>query len=108
LFPQLPQLAGSECASTQLLPHLVVPPAQDQAHAPCEQTRPGAQALPHAPQLVGSLERLTQVPAQLVWLLSQDDVPSALASEPTISSAEFEEPSHPSARHTKASESTAI
>jgi hypothetical protein len=33
---------------------LVVPPPHWRPHAPCEQTSPIAQALPHAPQLAGS------------------------------------------------------
>jgi hypothetical protein len=38
VLPQPPQLAGSTLVSTQELPHIVVPPPQDAAQVPCEQT----------------------------------------------------------------------
>jgi hypothetical protein len=38
LLPQLPQLFGSVIVSKQDMPHIVVPPPQESAQVPCEQT----------------------------------------------------------------------
>ena len=52
VFPQAPQLSGSDVASTQALPHST--PPLGHAHAPPLQSAPVAQAFPQAPQLAGS------------------------------------------------------
>jgi len=39
-LPHPPQFDGSTLVSTHELPHCVVPPPHDEAHAPCEQTCP--------------------------------------------------------------------
>jgi hypothetical protein len=49
-----------------------------QTHAPVEQIWSARQAWPHAPQLAGSLEVLTQLPAQLVCPDAQVTVQVAL------------------------------
>ena len=63
--PQLPQLAGSFLVSTHAPLHLVVPPTQESAQTPAEQTCPLAQAFPQLPQLAGS------------FLVSTHDCPQA-------------------------------
>lgn len=71
--------------STHAPLHSVVPPPQLRAQEPCEQTSPGWQALPHAPQLSGSALVSTQLPLQDVWPVEQDGaslVASAVASTP--------------------------
>jgi hypothetical protein len=61
-WPHTPQLAGSVDSSTQVLPHLVVPPAHASAQAPSEHTWPAAHVLPHVPQLSTSVAVLVQTP----------------------------------------------
>jgi len=52
--------------STQLDPHWVVPPPQLVAQAPCEQTLPLGQTVPHVPQLALSVWVVVQEPPQSV------------------------------------------
>jgi hypothetical protein len=74
-FPQAPQLFGSVWVSVQQPPHATVPagqlvdeppqpaePPQRSAQVPWLQPWPAGQTLPHVPQLVRSLLRLTHVP----------------------------------------------
>ena len=49
--PQEPQLVGSEFRSRHEPAQKVVPPVQELAHAPIEQTWPAGQTVPHVPQL---------------------------------------------------------
>jgi hypothetical protein len=62
---QPPQWSELPEVSTQLLPHKVSVPAQLAEHRLCEQTRPAAHAVPHAPQLRPSDLGSTQTPLQL-------------------------------------------
>src|SRR3954469_22083631 len=74
--PQAPQLFGSFCRSTQVPPQSVRPVAQAVVVVPPPplgshslkllQYMPSPQAAPHAPQLLLSLVRSTQVPPQSV------------------------------------------
>lgn len=76
---QAPQLSGSLVRSTQELPHVArptpppsteppsteAPVPQVTVQLPWEQTSPGGHALPHPPQLFGSLCVSTQLPLHL-------------------------------------------
>jgi hypothetical protein len=62
--PQSPQLDVSAAVSTQEPPQLVVVGGQTVVQTPKEQVCPGAQALPHAPQLAPSDPMSTHVPLQ--------------------------------------------
>ncbi len=68
--PQAPQLLGSVCTLTQLLPQRVKPVLQMKLHVPPVQIAlafaTAGQTVPHAPQLFTSLAALTQTPLQLV------------------------------------------
>jgi hypothetical protein len=55
VVPQPPQLIGSTFVSTQLLPHLVVPPLQTMVHPPFTHCCPLTHAFPQDPQLALSL-----------------------------------------------------
>lgn len=60
-MPHAPQFDTSFCVFAQLLPHFVVPPAQESAQTLFEQTRPPIHVVPHIPQFVGSFVVLTHV-----------------------------------------------
>ena len=68
--PQLPQLLESTVVSTQTPLHSVMPAAHP--HTPPEHAWPAAQVFAHAPQLAGSLARLTQLFPQGVVPGAQD------------------------------------
>jgi len=66
--------------STQDWPHCNVPPPQLVVHAPSKQTVLWIQTFPHEPQLSGSLQTATHVPAQSTSLeLQATPVGSVLA-----------------------------
>jgi hypothetical protein len=54
--PQAPQLPTDAVRSRQAPEQLLSAPSQLALQAPPEQTSPGAQTVPHAPQLLGSLD----------------------------------------------------
>jgi len=58
---QAPQLARSCAVSTQPPPQFSCPGWQLAAHCPAAHTAPAAQALPHAPQLAGSVRGSTHL-----------------------------------------------
>jgi hypothetical protein len=73
VLPQVAQFLGSVVVSTQLLPQVVgVGAMQEVTHAPPEQTWLAPQAMPQAPQLFLSLDRLTQAPLQAVYEALQE------------------------------------
>lgn len=64
---QLPQFCTSEPRATHWPLHSVVPDGQLAVHTPLEHTLPVAHALPHDPQLMGSVCLLTHAPEQTDW-----------------------------------------
>jgi hypothetical protein len=64
LLPQKPQLLLAVCGSTHTQSQRIIEETQP-AHIPLQQ-QPSAQCLPHPPQLLGSLARLTHFPLQTV------------------------------------------
>jgi hypothetical protein len=71
LAAQAPQSLVDLCKSTHCRLQLVSPLAQESAHAPCEQTCPAGQDVPHVPQLSGSLARFGQAPWHEAGALAQ-------------------------------------
>ena len=71
-LPQAPQLAASVSVSTQFItPAAVVQTvrgaAQVSAQRPAEHICPDGHAVPHEPQLAGSLSRVAQTSPQRLW-----------------------------------------
>jgi hypothetical protein len=65
-LPQPPQLALSDCMSTQVPLQALRPVRHDEAHPPAEHTCPEGQVTPQAPQLPGVLVT-THPPPQEIW-----------------------------------------